>query len=117
MSTIQDYANALARLCGEVEDVINGMEPISRLEDPVADARKLLYKHANESEPDAKYYSTGEAAKKLGITRDNLLMALRRGAPDAVKRVGTRRMFLDSEIQAIQSWRNRSGARTRGRNS
>lgn len=51
-----------------------------------------------------KFYSTGEAAGKIGVTRDSLFNALRKGAPDAVRRMGGRRMFSEAEVERLAAW-------------
>ncbi len=50
------------------------------------------------------FYSTGEAAKQLGVTRDSLFNAIRKGAPDATNRIGNRRVFTDEEVKRLEAW-------------
>lgn len=49
-------------------------------------------------------YSTGEAAKRLGVTRDAIFSALISGAPDAAVRVGNRRIFTEEEVGKLAAW-------------
>lgn len=51
-----------------------------------------------------KMYSTGEAAKRLGVTRDAVFSALISGAPDAAIRVGNRRIFTEEEVGKLAAW-------------
>jgi DNA-binding transcriptional MerR regulator len=51
-----------------------------------------------------KFYSTGETAKRLGVTRDSLHAALRTTAPDAATRIGNRRVFTEDEVGRLASW-------------
>ena len=51
-----------------------------------------------------RIYSTGETAKRLGITRDTIFSALRSGAPDAAIRIGNRRVFTESEVERLAVW-------------
>ena len=49
--------------------------------------------------------STGEAAKRLGVSRDSLLAALRSGAPEPeAPRIGGRRIFSESDIARLEAW-------------
>lgn len=54
-----------------------------------------------------KLYSTGEAAKAVGVTRDSLFGALKNGAPDAVNRIGGRRYFTEDEVARLAEWYGR----------
>lgn len=59
-----------------------------------------------------KLYSTGEAAKAVGVTRDSLFGAFKNGAPDAANRVGGRRYFTDEEVKRLAEWyKHRRGVR------
>lgn len=49
-------------------------------------------------------YSTGETAKRLGVTRDSLFSALRSGAPDSAIRIGNRRIFTQAEVDVLAAW-------------
>lgn len=49
-------------------------------------------------------YSTGEVAKRLGVTRDAIFSALISGAPDAAVRVGNRRIFTEEEVGKLAAW-------------
>jgi hypothetical protein len=49
-------------------------------------------------------FSTGETARRLGVTRDSLHAALRAGAPDAASRIGTRRVFTMEEVEQLSKW-------------
>ena len=49
-------------------------------------------------------YSTGEAAKRIGVTRDSLFGALKNGAPDAELRIGNRRIFTEDEVERLEEW-------------
>lgn len=51
-----------------------------------------------------RFYSTGEAAQKLGVSRDSLFNALRKGAPDAGNRMGGRRVFSETEVEKLAAW-------------
>ncbi len=51
-----------------------------------------------------RMYSTGETAKRLGVTRDSLHAALRTTAPDAENRVGNRRVFTEEEVGRLAEW-------------
>lgn len=51
-----------------------------------------------------RMYSTGEAAKLLGVTRDSLHAALRTDAPDAANRIGSRRVFTGEEVERLAEW-------------
>jgi DNA-binding transcriptional MerR regulator len=52
-----------------------------------------------------KLYTSGQAAHKLGVTRDALLAAVRQaGAPDARSRVGDRRAFSENDIAELAAW-------------
>ena len=55
-------------------------------------------------ERDMRLYSTGEVAKRLGITRDALFAALKAGAPDAKLRIGNRRVFTETEVKRLAEW-------------
>ncbi len=56
-----------------------------------------------------KLYSSGDAAKLIGISRDSLIMAIRNGsAPDASFRIGGQRVFSEDDIKKMKKW-----ARTR----
>ena len=48
--------------------------------------------------------STGEAAQSLGITRDQLLWALRTGAPKPTVRAGGRRVFTEEDVRRLRQW-------------
>ncbi len=48
-----------------------------------------------------RMYSTGETAKRLGVTRDSLHAALRTTAPDAENRIGNRRVFTEEEVERL----------------
>lgn len=50
------------------------------------------------------FYSTGEAAKKIGVSRDSLFGALKNGAPDSEIRIGGRRVFTEPEIERLADW-------------
>ncbi len=50
------------------------------------------------------FYSTGEAAKRIGVTRDSLFNAIRKGAPDAMNRTGNRRLFTEEEVNRLEAW-------------
>lgn len=54
-----------------------------------------------------KFYSTGEAAKAVGVTRDSLFGALKNGAPDAASRMGGRRFFTEDEVAKLAEWYGR----------
>ena len=65
---------------------------------------------------DRKWYSTGEAANALGVSRDSLISALRSGAPEPqAPRVGGRRVFGEEDLAQLRAWFNarwhRSGRR------
>ena len=69
-----------------------------------------------------KMYSTGEAAKQVGVTRDSLFAALKGGAPDAANRVGNRRIFTQEEVDRLAAWfdyrwKVRDGKIRRGENA
>jgi DNA-binding transcriptional MerR regulator len=50
-------------------------------------------------------YSSGEAARLLGISRDSLLSALRSGAPAPKSaRIAGRRVFDDEDVERIRAW-------------
>ena len=51
-----------------------------------------------------RMYSTGETAKRLGVTRDSLHAALRTDAPDAANRIGNRRVFTEEEVERLAAW-------------
>ncbi len=51
-----------------------------------------------------RMYSTGEAAQRLGVTRDSLHAALRTTAPDAKSRIGNRRVFTEEEVERLAEW-------------
>ncbi len=51
-----------------------------------------------------KIYSTGEAAGIIGVTRDSLFAALKKGAPDAQFRMGGRRVFTEEEVSRLAAW-------------
>lgn len=51
-----------------------------------------------------RMFSTGEAASRLGVTRDSIFAALRAGAPDAESRIGSRRAFTEEEVNALAAW-------------
>lgn len=51
-----------------------------------------------------RFYSTGEAAKKIGVSRDSLFAALRTGAPDTKNRIGGRRIFSEIEVNSLEAW-------------
>jgi hypothetical protein len=52
-------------------------------------------------------YSSGEAARKIGVTRDSLFAALKAGAPDAAIRIGSRRVFTEVEVEQLAAWYDR----------
>ena len=54
-----------------------------------------------------RFFSTGEAAKRLGVTRDSLFASLRAGAPDTMNTIGGRRCFNDDEIDKLAAWYER----------
>lgn len=56
-----------------------------------------------------RWFSTGEAAQTLGISRDSLIAALRAGAPDAKTRIAGRRMFSTDDLTMLASWFNERG--------
>ena len=50
-------------------------------------------------------YSSGEAARLLGISRDSLLSALRSGAPAPQSaRFAGRRVFSDEDLERLRAW-------------
>ena len=49
-------------------------------------------------------YSSGEAAKRIGVTRDSLFAAIKAGAPDAALRIGSRRVFTEVELERLTEW-------------
>ncbi len=51
-----------------------------------------------------RLYSSGEVAKRIGVTRDSLFAALKAGAPDAELRVGNRRVFTGAELEKLAEW-------------
>lgn len=53
-----------------------------------------------------KFFTTGEAAAKLGLSRDKLMFALRiSGAPEPeAGRLGGRRMFSAEDIERLRKW-------------
>ncbi len=51
-----------------------------------------------------RMYSTGETAKRLGVTCDSLHAALRTTAPDAENRIGNRRVFTEEEVERLAEW-------------
>ncbi len=56
---------------------------------------------------DRKWYSTGEAAKALDVSRDSLISALRAGAPEPeAPRVGGRRVFGEEDLARLRAWLN-----------
>ena len=57
-----------------------------------------------------KFYSTGEAAKEIGVTRDSLFAALKNGAPDTANRIGGRRYFTEEEVKNLAAWYSRRRA-------
>jgi hypothetical protein len=53
---------------------------------------------------EATWFSTGEAAGALGITRDSLTAALRAGAPEPALRLGGRRVFGQEDLLRLRHW-------------
>ncbi len=51
-----------------------------------------------------KFFTSTEAAKAIGTTRDNLLYALRHGAPEPKRRLGGRRVFSTADIEDLRRW-------------
>ena len=51
-----------------------------------------------------KLFSAGEVAKRLGVHRDNIQAAIRGGAPDSSLRIAGRRVFTESDINALHRW-------------
>ena len=51
-----------------------------------------------------RWFSTGEAAAALGITRDALLAALRAGAPEPGMRLAGRRVFGREDLAQLTAW-------------
>ena len=51
-----------------------------------------------------RIYSSGEVAKKLGVSRDSLFGALKSGAPDTAHRLGGRRVFTEAEVERLAEW-------------
>jgi len=49
-------------------------------------------------------YSSGDAARELGISRDALHWAIRIGAPCPNARVAGRRVFNSDDLHAIRGW-------------
>ena len=50
-------------------------------------------------------YSTGEAARLLGVTRDAVIHALRYGAPEPeTPRMAGRRVFGETDIERLRAW-------------
>ncbi len=60
------------------------------------------------------FYSTGEAAQKLGVSRDSLFNALRKGAPDAGNRMGGRRVFSETDVEKLAAWYKTRGMMRNG---
>ena len=49
--------------------------------------------------------STGEAARRLGVSRDSLLAAFRTGAPEPeMPRIAGRRVFSETDIERLRAW-------------
>jgi len=53
---------------------------------------------------DREWFSTGEAAAALGISRDALTAALRAGAPEPAIRLAGRRVFGRPELDDLCRW-------------
>jgi hypothetical protein len=51
-----------------------------------------------------QWFSTGEAAAALGITRDALYAALRAGAPESQFRLAGRRVFGQRDLERLRQW-------------
>lgn len=51
-----------------------------------------------------KLFSTGEAARELGVARDAVVWALRSGAPKPRTRLAGRRVFTEAEILVLRNW-------------
>jgi len=51
-----------------------------------------------------QWYSSGEAAESLDITRDALVAALRAGAPEASLRLAGRRVFGQEDLARLRDW-------------
>lgn len=58
-----------------------------------------------QEEQNMEILSTGGAAKRLGVSRDSLLAALRSGAPEPeTPRIGGRRIFSEADIERLEAW-------------
>lgn len=55
------------------------------------------------------WYSSGEAAEALGISRDALLTAFRSGAREPSSRVGGRRLYSEADLRAVSEWFQKRG--------
>lgn len=53
---------------------------------------------------DRQWFSTGETANELGISRDALVAALRAGAPEPQMRLAGRRVFGTEDLQRLRRW-------------
>ncbi len=51
-----------------------------------------------------RLYSSGDAAREIGVTRDALTWALRQGAPAPAHRTGGRRVFTAQEVEVLRAW-------------
>ena len=61
---------------------------------------------------ESRWYSTGEVARLLGLSRDALISALRYGAPEpTVPRAGGRRVFTAADVARLREWLAARGRR------
>ena len=51
-----------------------------------------------------KEYSTGEAAKLIGVSRDTIHSYFRSGAPEPKKKIGNRRAFTRKDVIRLCDW-------------
>jgi DNA-directed RNA polymerase specialized sigma24 family protein len=51
-----------------------------------------------------KFFSAGEAARMLGVSRDTIQNAIRGGAPDSSLRVAGKRAFTQEDVNALRRW-------------
>lgn len=56
-----------------------------------------------------RFYSTGEAAKLIGVHRDKVQSAIRSGLPEPEELVGNRRLFNRSEVLRLCDWLEEDG--------
>ena len=51
-----------------------------------------------------KLFSTGQVAKEFGVTRDDIEMYLRSGAPWSGNKAGRQRIYTEKDVKNLREW-------------